>query len=133
MQTFPDSVTCAGLLTQYLHTAAECGHRVAQTGTVSTQIPALAGIPATKFAMAAATAEGTVVHVGDSTESFSIQSMSKLFALCALLRRDPNAWTDVGWDPTNTGYSSVAELERNHGRPPTRSSTLGPSSSPTAF
>jgi glutaminase len=37
-----------------------------------------------------------VLHVGDSTESFSIQSMSKLFSLCALLRRDADAWRDVG-------------------------------------
>jgi glutaminase len=30
MQTFPDSVTCAGVLAEYLHTAAEHGHRVAR-------------------------------------------------------------------------------------------------------
>ena len=45
-----------------------------------------------------------------------LQSLSKLFALCALLRHDSTAWTAVG-GPTNAGYGSVADLERNHGRP----------------
>jgi glutaminase len=118
MQTFPGSVTSDETLTEYLHIAAERGRRTAQSGTVSTQIPALAGVAATKFAIACATVDGAIAHVGDSTESFSIQSLSKLFALCALLRHDPNAWSDVGWDPTNGSYGSVADLERNHGRPP---------------
>jgi glutaminase len=118
MQTYRDSFTGADMLTTYLDAAAERGRRAAQTGTVSAQIPALARVPATKFAIAAATVDGTVAHVGDSVEPFSIQSLSKLFALCALLRHDPNAWTDIGWDPTNAGYGSVADLERNNGRPP---------------
>jgi glutaminase len=117
MHTFPDSITRAEVFTEYLTRAVEHGRRLAHAGSITTQIPALAGVPATKFAMAAATVDGIIVHVGDSTESFSIQSLSKLFALCALLRHDPSAWRDVGWDPTNTGYGSVADLERNHGRP----------------
>jgi glutaminase len=118
MQTYPDSFTCAEMLIAYLEAAAERGRRAAQTGTVTAQIPALADVPASKFAIAAATVDGTVAHVGDSAEPFSIQSLSKLFALCALLRHDPNVWTEVGWDPTNAGYGSVADLERTHGRPP---------------
>lgn len=106
-----------GTVAGYLNTAAACGRRAARTGTVSTQIPALAAVPATKFAMAVATADGALVHTGDSTEGFSIQSLSKLFALCALLQHRPDAWLDVGWGPTNAGYGSVADLERNNGRP----------------
>lgn len=67
--------------------------------------------------MAVATVDGEVLSTGDSAEPFSIQSVAKLFALCALLRHDPEAWTHVGWGPTDSGYSSVGELERNHGRP----------------
>ncbi len=114
---------CAGpfvldqVLTTHLHAAADVGRRAAQGGVVSAQIPALAAVPATKFAMAVATIDGTVIHTGDSTEAFSIQSLSKLFALCVLLTHRADAWTDVGWGPTNAGYGSVAELERNNGRP----------------
>jgi glutaminase len=117
MRTDPDSATCAEMFTTYLEAAAQRGRSAARTGTVSMQIPALAHTPASKFAIAVATVDGTVAHVGDSAEPFSMQSLSKLFALCALLRHDPNAWTDVGWDPTNTGYGSVADLERHGGRP----------------
>ena len=106
-----------GPLTEYLHTAAERGLRAARGGVVSTQIPALADVPATKFAMAVAGVDGTLLHTGDSTDFFSIQSLSKLFALCALLRYDRGAWQDIGWGPTNAGYGSVADLERSHGRP----------------
>lgn len=109
--------TGRGTLTANLHAAMECGQRAAQAGTVSTQIPALAAVPRGKFAMAVATVDGTLVHAGDSAEAFSIQSVSKLFALCVLLHHSPDAWLDVGWGPTNAGYGSVAELERNHGRP----------------
>lgn len=117
MRTDPGSFTCAKMFTTYLEAAAERGRSAARTGTVSTQIPALARTPASKFAIAVATVDGVVAHVGDSAEPFSMQSLSKLFALCALLRHDPNAWTDVGWDPTNTGYGSIADLELCGGRP----------------
>lgn len=104
-------------LAAYLTASESCGRDAAQRGTVSAQVPALAGVPATKFAMTAATTSGTTVHIGDSDEPFSIQSLSKLFALCALLDLDPGAWSDIGWDPTHAGYGSVADLERNRGRP----------------
>jgi glutaminase len=100
-----------------LRAAVNHGRRNSRSGVVSTQISALADVPASKFAMAVATVDGTVIHTGDSSEAFSIQSLSKLFALCALLQYDPSAWHDVGWGPTNAGYGSVAELERNKGRP----------------
>ncbi|WP_029368690.1 glutaminase A [Mycobacterium sp. UM_WWY] len=102
---------------EYLHAAAERGRQAARDGLVSTQIPALADVSATKFAMAVAGVDGTLLHTGDSAEVFSIQSLSKLFALCALLRFDPGAWQDIGWGPTNADYGSVAELERSHGKP----------------
>lgn len=93
------------------------GREAARTGYVTRQVPALAEVAPTRFAMAVATVDGAYAHIGDSDAGFSIQSVSKLFALCALLRHDPDAWTDVGWGPTDAGYGSVADLERNHWRP----------------
>jgi glutaminase len=105
------------LLSTYVAAAAAIGRDAARAGAVSTQIPALAAVPGTKFAMAVATVDGKLLHTGDSDDTFSIQSLSKLFALCVLLQHRPNAWLDVGWGPTNAGYGSVAELERTNGRP----------------
>ena len=104
-------------LDAHLHAAAQRGRRASAAGRVSSQIPALAAVPPSRFAMAIATVDGALVHTGDSTEPFSVQSLSKLFALCALLQHHPDAWLDVGWGPTNAGYGSVADLERNNGRP----------------
>ncbi|BBY67493.1 glutaminase [Mycolicibacterium helvum] len=117
MATCAEPSTEAERLTAHLNTAAKCGQRASITGTVSSQIPALAAVPATKFAMAVATVDGALLHTGDSAEPFSIQSLSKLFALCVLLQQCPDAWLEIGWGPTNAGYGSVADLERNNGRP----------------
>lgn len=117
MPTCTGRTAGADTLAAHLHTAAEFGRHAARAGTVTAQIPALAAVPATKFAMAVATVDGALVHTGDSAEPFSIQSLSKLFALCVLLEHRPDAWGDVGWGPTNAGYGSVADLERSNGRP----------------
>lgn len=117
MPTCATQTVRTDLLSTYLDAAASRGRESANTGMVSTQIPALAAVPADRFAMAVATIDGTLLHTGDSTDAFSIQSLSKLFALCALLQHRPDAWVDVGWGPTNAGYGSVADLERTNGRP----------------
>ncbi|MCV7230154.1 glutaminase A [Mycolicibacterium komossense] len=117
MRTCTQPTSTVELLAAHLHTAAEHGRRAANSGAVCRHIPALAGVPSTGFAMAVAGVDGSLLHTGDSDHPFSIQSLSKLFALCALLRHDREAWNDVGWDPTTSGYGSVADLERNHGRP----------------
>jgi glutaminase len=113
----PRAAPAEAALAAHVHAAIERGRRVATGGVVSAQIPALAGICPTSFAMAVAGVDGTLIHAGDADVAFSIQSLSKLFALCALLQYDREVWHDVGWDPTNAGYGSVADLERNHGRP----------------
>lgn len=106
-----------GTLTCWLEEAMSAGISAAEHGRVSAQIPALAQVPASHFAIAVATVDGQVVHAGDSRTEFSIQSLSKLFALSALLEHDPSAWSRVGWRPTNAHFNSVAELERSGGRP----------------
>ena len=104
-------------LQTYLEASAVRGRAAARHGGVTHQLPALADIPADKSAMAVCTTVGAEASIGASDETFSVQSLSKLFALCALLEHDPNVWTDVGWGPTDAGYSSVADLERDAGRP----------------
>lgn len=117
MQTDARKPATSRDMANHLAVAAGRGRVAARDGQVSTQIPALTEVPRGKFAMAVAGVDGALLRTGDSAEPFSIQSLSKLFALCALLQHDRHAWEDVGWDPTNRGYGSVADLEQNRGRP----------------
>jgi glutaminase len=61
--------------------------------------------------------DGTEISMGDAAHPFSLQSLTKLFALCALLREDPAAWEHDGWDASGAGYGSVSELEQHAGQP----------------
>lgn len=101
----------------WVHAAAQRGRAAGETGAVSAQIPALGEVPGDRFGLAVALVDGTEIHVGDADEPFSLQSITKLFALCALLRHEPTAWEHVGWAPSEAGYGSVAELEQRAGRP----------------
>lgn len=117
MPKLPSTSAACDELSDYLVAAEVRGRCAAKRGQVSRQIPGLATVAPSRFAMAVATVDGTVAHIGDSSTGFSIQSLSKLFALCALLEHDADAWTEVGWGPTDAGYGSVADLEHNQWRP----------------
>ncbi|GAA3671442.1 glutaminase A [Nocardioides ginsengisoli] len=97
--------------------AVALGRSAATTGEVTTKIPRLAAVDRSAFGLAVTTVDGAELGVGDSTAQFSLQSLTKLFALVALLRVEPGAWMHVGWAPTELGYGSVTELERAAGRP----------------
>ena len=112
--------------------AAEVGQAASRDGVVSPKIPALAGVDPTRFGFAVTTVTGhRGGHRRESDVQFSLQCMTKLFALAALLRVEPTAWEHVGWAPTELGYNSVSEPD---GRPVGQenpSSTREHSSSPT--
>lgn len=105
------------LLEQHAHAAAARGREAAVTGRVSAQIPELGQVDPDRFGLAVALLDGTEIGVGDAEAPYSLQSVTKLFALCALLREDPTAWDHVGWGPSDAGYGSVSELELHAGRP----------------
>jgi glutaminase len=84
---------------------------------VSSQIPALSHVDPTHFGIAVATMAGVEIAEGDASTAFSLQSLSKLFALCSLLSIEPTAWSHIGWAPSDAGYGSVAELELHRGQP----------------
>ena len=50
-------------------------------GKPADYIPALAEVPRDRFGMAVSTVDGRDYVIGDAEESFSIQSISKLFSL----------------------------------------------------
>ncbi|MBI3899578.1 MAG: glutaminase [Gammaproteobacteria bacterium] len=87
-------------------------------GRVADYIPALADVPLTKFGMALYTVSGETYQVGDAAESFSIQSISKLFA-CALAFQllGEDLWHRVGREPSGTAFNSLVQLEYEGGKP----------------
>jgi len=109
--------TSDDLLQHYAEIAAARGAQASHAGRVSTQIPALGEVDPERFGLAVSLLDGTEVVVGDADVPFSLQSVTKLFALCCLLCEEPTAWEHVGWDASDAGYGSVSALEQNAGRP----------------
>ena len=87
-------------------------------GKVATYIPELAKIDNRKFAIAVATISGEVFAVGDASEPFSIQSISKVFTLTLALGKLGNAlWRRVGREPSGNAFNSIVQLEYEKGIP----------------
>ncbi len=87
-------------------------------GVVADYIPELAHIPSTKFGMALITREGDQFQVGDAAESFSIQSISKLFTLTLAMRLEGDViWQRIGREPSGTAFNSLVQLEYENGIP----------------
>lgn len=92
--------------------------QVAERGKVADYIPELAGVPLTRFGIAVCTADGIVHAAGDADEPFSIQSISKIFALkLALDIAGDDLWTRVGREPSGSAFNSIVQLETERGRP----------------
>ncbi len=87
-------------------------------GKVAGYIPELAKVSGRKFGMAVATLDGADVAIGDCDEPFSLQSITKLFALeLALNRGGDDIWTRVGKEPSGTPFNHLAILEAEQGAP----------------
>jgi glutaminase len=91
---------------------------IAERGTVASYIPPLAAIDPARFGIAIVTADGTIHAAGDADEPFSIQSVSKVFALTqALGKVGDTLWRRVGREPSGTPFNSIVQLEREQGIP----------------
>jgi glutaminase len=91
---------------------------IADRGTVASYIPPLARVPAGKFGIALVLADGSVHTAGDAEEAFSIQSISKVFALTlALGAVGDQLWGRVGREPSGSAFNSIVQLETEHGIP----------------
>ncbi|MCW1987390.1 glutaminase [Novosphingobium capsulatum] len=89
-----------------------------EKGTVADYIPALATVPADRFGIAVVMADGTCHMAGDAQEAFSIQSISKVFALTMALGAVGDAlWQRVGREPSGSAFNSIVQLESEHGIP----------------
>lgn len=87
-------------------------------GEPAQYIPELAKIDPAQFAISVCLADGQRYSAGASSVSFSIQSISKVFALIATLGRiGDQLWARVGREPSGTAFDSVVLLESEKGKP----------------
>lgn len=92
--------------------------RETERGTVASYIPELAKVDAGQFGIAIATADGRLLTGGDADSGFSIQSISKVFALTlALGKVGDQLWDRVGREPSGNAFNSIVQLEQEHGIP----------------
>lgn len=89
-----------------------------ERGRVADYIPELAKVSPDHFGIAVITAAGHEIVAGDADTAFSIQSVSKVFALVeALCHHGDSVWERVGKEPSGSSFNSIIQLELEAGRP----------------
>ena len=87
-------------------------------GDVATYIPELAKVSPDKFGMHLSSISGEEYCFGNSTERFSIQSISKVLSLSlALLHEEEKLWKRVDVEPSGDPFNSLIQLEHENGIP----------------
>ena len=90
----------------------------ANEGKQADYIPALAKVNPDHFGMCLNTVNGESYSIQDSGIRFSIQSISKVFALAlALSIKGEEIWKQVGKEPSGTAFNSLFQLELEKGIP----------------
>ncbi|MFZ6780553.1 glutaminase [Undibacterium sp. Ji83W] len=87
-------------------------------GEVASYIPELSKVSAQHFGMAVYCLDGRTYTIGDSQQKFSLQSVTKLFALALAFSREGDAiWERVGREPSGNPFNSLVQLEYERGKP----------------
>ncbi|MFM2345088.1 MAG: hypothetical protein RLZZ210_1701 [Pseudomonadota bacterium] len=87
-------------------------------GKPANYIPELANVNQHQFGIAIATIDGNVYSAGQAQIPFSIQSISKVFALSlAFERMGESLWTRVRKEPSGNAFNSLVQLEYEKGIP----------------
>ena len=90
----------------------------ASMGKQADYIPALAKVNPDQFGMCLSTIGGETYSIKDSQTRFSIQSISKVFAIAlALSIKGEDVWKQVGKEPSGTAFNSLFQLELEKGIP----------------
>ncbi len=109
---------CLTDLPEILATIDKVQRQQADWGQPAQYIPQLASVDPAQFAIAVCDADGHCHTAGDADTRFSIQSISKVFALLAALgRTGDQIWRRVGREPSGTSFDSVVLLESEKGHP----------------
>jgi glutaminase len=87
-------------------------------GKVANYIPPLACIDPKQFGIALMDTSGAMHVAGDADVRFSIQSISKVFALTLAMQHARDAlWTRVDREPSGNRFNSLVQLEHENGIP----------------
>ena len=90
----------------------------AKDGQQATYIPELAKVNPDQFGMCIHTIYGETAAIEQADTRFSIQSISKVFALAMCLSIEGNKlWKRVGKEPSGTAFNSLIQLEVERGIP----------------
>ncbi len=90
----------------------------AKEGRQADYIPALAKVNPDQFGMCLATVSGEVHDFMQADTRFSIQSITKVFALAMCLSmKGESLWRRVGKEPSGTAFNSLVQLEVEKGVP----------------
>ena len=91
---------------------------LAQVGHQADYIPALAAVNPDQWGICINTLDGTEHALGDSDVPFSLQSITKVFALAMSLSLEgDDLWLRMGKEPSGTAFNSLIQLELEHGKP----------------
>jgi len=98
--------------------SAHARYKDLQEGKNADYIPALAKVPSNLFGIALVTVDGQVYTVGDVTELFSIQSISKVFTLAEVFEQSGEKAVEdtIGVDATGQVFNSIVAVEQYKGR-----------------
>jgi len=92
--------------------------KVEDNGFIADYIPELGKVNPNKFGVNISTLAGEDMGYGNFEEKFSIQSISKVFALVAAYRVEGGKlWERVGVEPSGTSFNSLGQLEHDKGIP----------------
>ena len=87
-------------------------------GALANYIPALARVSPRQLGIALCTHSGQEAHAGDSETHFSVQSISKIFALILGMQAlGEQLWERIGREPSGNPFNSLVQLEAEQGVP----------------
>ncbi len=90
----------------------------ADKGQVANYIPELSSIDPNKFGISILDKQGNIFNAGDSSEQFSIQSISKVLLLAmAFSHIGDDLWKRVGVEPSGDPFNHLSLLEMENGIP----------------
>jgi glutaminase len=100
-------------LQQTLEAVVEKHRPLTRLGKVATYIPELANSNPHTLGVAVATADGQVFRAGDHHLRFTLQSVSKVFALMLALQDNgfDGVFSRIGMEPTGDPFNSLVRLE----------------------
>jgi glutaminase len=93
-------------------------NQLENNGIIAEYIPELAKVDATKFGISLIDSKQNSFNVGNASESFSIQSISKVYTTALIFSKIGNdLWKRVNFEPSGNAFNSLVQLEHENGIP----------------